>query len=194
MQFFTEFHTSMFANLSTELCNDSVHSSAMNIIITALAMCVCTATHRIMCCVSVTNTWFILFGMYVLWCWSNCVCGVVWKWYAHTHHNCTSTLHTIVVLMWCSCYCRHEWWWDSWLGWWSTRNTHDHMPTPALSQELLIEVHYNVSKLEYSSPLIIRTSIIRTLDYPNLDYPNSSKATFYYEYQDGGSFVALWQL
>ena len=65
---------------------------------------------------------------------------------------------------------------------------------PALSQELLIEAHYKVSKFEYSSPLIIRTLIIRTLDYPNLDYPNSSKATFYYEYQDGGSFVALWQL
>ena len=33
---------------------------------------------------------------------------------------------------------------------------------PVLSQELLIEAHYNVSKLEYSSPSIIQTSIIQT--------------------------------
>ena len=39
----------------------------------------------------------------------------------------------------------------------------------------------------YSSPSIIRTSIIQTLDYPNL---SDAEATFYYEYY----IVALWQL
>ena len=47
----------------------------------------------------------------------------------------------------------------------------------------------------YSSPSIIQTLIIQTLDYPN---SSDAEATFYYEYyynlQDGGSHVALWQL
>ena len=42
------------------------------------------------------------------------------------------------------------------------------------------------------------TYVIQTLDYLKPDYPNSSEAMFHYEYyynlQDGGSLVALWQL